>query len=824
MKSPPQKTTISDSDDSDFDVKRVVKSVKDKQLDEAKSLSSSIKSAIKSNSWASVLPDFEKLIKVLPKIKKSEADHKTPIPIIRSFVLIEDSLEKYKDKSSIKELSTNDARSLNTLKQRIKKALKPEASGISAFRANPTHSDDEDNSLSKEPSFTDVSKSFQKSSSSSDEAEEARGISKWLKRDVSKQSDSASKLKSKKVSEESRVQRAQQKKAAKEQELDTADDGFTTVGRKSKPTSIYNSENLSTKLAEITSTRGRKGVDKQETINNLEKIYGVAANPLQQVKVLLVLIPAQFDSFVDNSGSFINKPWDRALELLNMLLSVLEKNPNISVQEDADTFNIPKKDTEYNGEPIKLMGSIIGFLERLCDDFTRNLVALDPHTTDYVDRMADDLQLYIVIVRVQRYLKNHNQLDSMSRAIMKRLEYLYYRPDQVVLTVENAMAKSIGETPATDVSAFIHLLCTHMYDHKSQMFRTRAMLMHIYNHALHKRYYVARDLLLMSHIQDTISQADIETQILFNRTLVQLGLSAFKLGMISESFGHLHEVISSGRVRELLGQGVGQLKYNQLTPEQEKLGRVYQLPFHMHINFELLECVYLIDSMLLEISSMAASINSIGDSNKRVISKVFRKMFDFNERQIFTGPPENTRDHIMAASKALATGDWQKSFAYIQQIKIWNLMPDNESVLELLFNEIKIQALKTYLFTYYTHYDSLSISNLAQMFELESRKVSSSLSSMIYNSEIDANLDEVANSIIFAKTSTGASLRLQQVTMQMTDKVSALVETNEKIYELKINGGKPIVGEKRNSQNSNKQKRQGQNRNNRRTQNRNQDK
>ena len=91
-----------------------------------------------------------------------------------------------------------------------------------------------------------------------------------------------------------------------------------------------------------------------------------------------------------------------------------------------------------------------------------------------------------------------------------------------------------------------------------------------------------------------------------------------------------------------LAQGIMIQRYSQVSPEQERLERQRQLPFHMHINLELLECIYLTCSMLLEIP-LLAQIGSAPDIKKRVISKTYRRHLEFHERQIFTGPPENTR-------------------------------------------------------------------------------------------------------------------------------------------------------------------------------------
>lgn len=112
------------------------------------------------------------------------------------------------------------------------------------------------------------------------------------------------------------------------------------------------------------------------------------------------------------------------------------------------------------------------------------------------------------------------------------------------------------------------------------------MLSHIYHHALHNDFYTARDMLLMSHLQESIHSADVAMQILYNRTVVQLGLCAFRSGLIKEAQGTLQDIFTTQRVKELLAQGVHQQRFQVMTPEQEKAEKQRQLPFHLHINTE----------------------------------------------------------------------------------------------------------------------------------------------------------------------------------------------------------------------------------------------
>ena len=209
------------------------------------------------------------------------------------------------------------------------------------------------------------------------------------------------------------------------------------------------------------------------------------------------------------------------------------------------------------------------------------------------------------------------------------------------------------------------------------------MLCHIYHHALHNDFYTARDMLLMSHLQESIHGADAGTQILHNRTIVQIGLCAFRIGLIREAQAALQEICATQRTKELLAQGIHAARYTgALTAEQEKAERQRQLPFHMHINTELLEAAFLVSSMLVEIPLLASIDNE--EQKRKVVSKPFRRLLDFADRQVFTGPPESTRDHIMQASKALQNGDWERCRDLIQSIKIWSLMPEAGSVKDML--------------------------------------------------------------------------------------------------------------------------------------------
>lgn len=686
------------------------------------------------------------------QVAKIAQTGKTPKAYIKAIADLEDFMNETmaKQKVSVKKMNASNAKGLNVVKQRIKKNNKEYATELEKFR------EDKDEYMKSE-----------------DEGEVVK------------------------------VEKVKKPVATALDAVDIGDDdGFATVGRGGK-TLQYTSESILKHLRVVVESRGKKNTDRLEQIRVMEKLLEVATTPYQRIRILLTIISTRFDLSTTSTANYMSpEQWKSAEQELSTLLSTLEENTDYVVTEGAEEWEDDEKAPQPTPtEPVRVPGSIVSFVERLDDELTRSLQHIDPHTAEYIERLSDEQQLYNNIVRALSYVENLNdkektdsRQDSVNRVLMRRLEHIYFKPSQVVTILEDGSWKALPAhidtkvTPRnsrTDAPGLVQTLCNYLFKHSDGIIRARAMLCQIYFLALHDNYYRSRDLMLMSHLTENISNFDVSTQILFNRTLVQIGLCAFRAGLIYEAQNTLSEVCGSGRQKELLAQGIILQRYSSVSPEQERLERQRQLPFHMHINLELLECIYLTSSMFLEVPLMAQTSSS-PELKRRIISKTFRRMLDYNERQVFNGPPENTRDGVIMSAKFLAAGDWKKATTLLNSIKIWELMAQPEKIKELLTHQIQEDGLRTYLFTYAPFYDTLSISSLATMFELSEKKIAAVVSRMISHEELGAALDQVNDAIIFRK---GVELsRLQSQIVTLADKSMTLLEGNEKTLEQRTQG------------------------------------
>jgi translation initiation factor 3 subunit C len=105
----------------------------------------------------------------------------------------------------------------------------------------------------------------------------------------------------------------------------------------------------------------------------------------------------------------------------------LETNPSFIIRDYVEEEEEDKEPVIEPGQTFGIRGSIVSFIDRLDDEFTKSLQNIDPHTTDYVDRLKDETELYTTIVRGQIYFEENGLNESTSRVIMRRLEHLYYK-------------------------------------------------------------------------------------------------------------------------------------------------------------------------------------------------------------------------------------------------------------------------------------------------------------------------------------------------------------------------------------------------------------
>ena len=292
-------------------------------------------------------------------------------------------------------------------------------------------------------------------------------------------------------------------------------------------------------------------------------------------------------------------------------------------EEGAEGAEGAKPEEEEEEESVfRVQANLLSFLERLDVALMNSLKDIESGSTDYVVRLADGDDLEECCVQVYDYYVRWEKLSAGAKVAAMRISHMYYKHDMIV----SAKAKAAG-VAVPDTKVVIHTLALQIYrDATDERTKTRTMLMQIYHHALHDRFYVARDMLLMSRQQENIAFEDVNTQILFNRVMTQIGLCAFRVGKVEDAHTCLSEISNGARgepmwrYKELLAQGITS-RGRDASPDQEKLERRRMLPYHMHINLDLVEACHMTTAMLLEVPNMAANT---WNPNKTVISRNFR--------------------------------------------------------------------------------------------------------------------------------------------------------------------------------------------------------
>ena len=164
-----------------------------------------------------------------------------------------------------------------------------------------------------------------------------------------------------------------------------------------------------------------------EHIRVLEILLDVSVTSYQRIRVLLALISSRFDYNSSVSSYMPIELWLSAQREVDQLVGIITEEPKYVIQEFTDDYDElveRSPDTEPNGI-VAIRGSIISFVDRLDDEFTKSLQNIDPHGTEYVDRLKDEKVLYCTICRAQALYEKNKQDEPLGRVVMRRLEHIY---------------------------------------------------------------------------------------------------------------------------------------------------------------------------------------------------------------------------------------------------------------------------------------------------------------------------------------------------------------------------------------------------------------
>lgn len=172
-----------------------------------------------------------------------------------------------------------------------------------------------------------------------------------------------------------------------------------------------------------------KNTDRAEQVRTLEKLLAVSVTAYQRIRVLLALIASRFD-YNPAATHMPVETWISAQKEIDDLVRFLIKNPAYSVEENLDfeyDESVERAPGKEEGDIVRIRGSVISFIDRLDDEFTRSLQNIDPHGTEYIERLRDEKVLYTSICLAQSYFEKFSRQDALARVIMRRLEHIYYK-------------------------------------------------------------------------------------------------------------------------------------------------------------------------------------------------------------------------------------------------------------------------------------------------------------------------------------------------------------------------------------------------------------
>lgn len=441
------------------------------------------------------------------------------------------------------------------------------------------------------------------------------------------------------------------------------------------------------------------------------------------------------------------------------------------IAEVVEDDEVPELDPNF----YWVRGNLHAFCDRLNHDLIVALKKLDSKsesklTQDYQGRLADKIRLVELCEKCREYCEvviEHRMHTLQFRHFVVKLTYEDYDSEWDILKEEGRPYTPFFLPRDTRTLENVHEVFKMLktfdpvkfganaedketiqeYNMYAKKIREESTLFTVHHLARHHRYLLARDILKASGIakDQGIQDAEILTQILYNRTIARLAVAAFAQEDYSTAMTTLQKLYVTGKIKELLAQGVKnelRWKYNKTPEDKAQMQQEEQrmVPEHTFINRDLLESVHYISSLFFCIREVLLSGGDDNTHNQK--NRSFRRQWEKRQKREFLAPPENDRECILEAGARMMKGEWKKCLEFLSQLKCWeHFEVYSDKVKKQVFERAQAECLRCYLISSSKHFESIKLSSLAEKFEMEDSKIVQLCSQFIAAKDFRASLD-----------------------------------------------------------------------------------
>lgn len=723
-------------DDDSGDEKRKVRSPKEKLKDLIKEKYQKIKDAHLNHNFVIIHDSIEELLKHFDKALQLFQKEEFPILFLEALCICEESLNlsKEEQKNLKKEYNT----AFNSIKKLFAKNAKKTEELLKNYKEKrPTKEELEKEEESEEE--IDDKKSEESDNEIADtkidiiammkmdeDKEPAERRLKWVKKEKKVVAE-----KDKEKEDEEKEEKKKQRKNIKNQNVHNK--FYEEESPVQKVEEIITDDKIEKECEEISNQRGQSKRP-IEIVSRLDYLFTKTQNISLKIKLTSLSILICFDASPGQFSSISIELWDKIYNSILSLISFLDELTTNSSLEKEKKDNISSM----------MQNNLISLLEKLEMELYKSLQFTDNNSREYLSRVKDEMRFLLLCRKVEAFYSKSKNNSAIARCYLLILKHLYYKNETMINAIiqkfnikvdkDDYLLKSI-ESPID----LVKKLCHKIYENLDEKSKLKATLYNIYFYSVHNDFIDAKNLFNMSFSFELISTfKDEQLKTLFNRTLAEMGLSAFRCGKMQESLLFLSPLCSNGttKLKEYLCQSyTKESEKSILFVDKEDKKRT--IPHLMQFNIDEIESVFYISSMVVDTPYIL--LNKLGSARhiKRYGNFYSRVLVNF-DKQIFNGPPETNKERILCASYHILKGDWKKCLSEINQVKVFTKLKNYNEIKQMIEENVKITALKCYLIFYIKEYKAFDINGLAKRFEIEKGKIKKIINDMIYDEEIQA--------------------------------------------------------------------------------------